>query len=342
MNTHKNQNLNYDVSGLFTFSLRLVVGWTYFSALWRRMVLANKLDPDEAGYIGEKFNHFLPNALGIKPMIEYLVTHPETLWLTMLIFTLVEGVVGLCIMLGLFTRIMSIGVFGLALGILLGAGWIGTTCLDEWQIGVLGIATGFTIYFTGGGIFSVDYWLLKKNFSFTKSNWFGFAGSGKLNLNLSQLKKIQGIGALLIVGLTLFTNQYFHGGLFGKLHNKSVKPKLEITHASVSPNQLEFTVFRTEGVDVYGSFLIGISLTKSNGEVVFELKGDQLAALPPHSINNHYIAKVKPGKHSLVIPLGSKANLQLEDKQFFPSKNEVYTLTLTDISGVEWDKNINW
>jgi thiosulfate dehydrogenase [quinone] large subunit len=43
--------------------LRLVIGWTYFSAFWRRLILENKLDPETAGYIGEKFNHFLPNAL---------------------------------------------------------------------------------------------------------------------------------------------------------------------------------------------------------------------------------------------------------------------------------------
>ena len=42
-------------AGLFTLALRLVVGWTYFSAFWRRVALANKLDPEIAGYIGEKF-----------------------------------------------------------------------------------------------------------------------------------------------------------------------------------------------------------------------------------------------------------------------------------------------
>jgi thiosulfate dehydrogenase [quinone] large subunit len=56
---------------LFTLSIRLVIGWTYFSAFWRRLVLENKLDPEQAGYIGEKFNHFLPNASGIKPLIEF-------------------------------------------------------------------------------------------------------------------------------------------------------------------------------------------------------------------------------------------------------------------------------
>uniref|UniRef100_UPI00260D688C TQO small subunit DoxD n=1 Tax=Fluviicola sp. TaxID=1917219 RepID=UPI00260D688C len=136
-------------AGLFTTALRWVAGWTYFSAFWRRLILENKLNPDEAGYIGEKFNHFLPNALGIKPLIEYLVSHPDALWWAMAVFTIVEGIVGLLFMLGLFTRLMSFGVLSLALGILLGSGWLGTTCLDEWQIGVLGVAAGFTIFLSG-------------------------------------------------------------------------------------------------------------------------------------------------------------------------------------------------
>ena len=132
------QSRAYILAGLFTLSLRLVVGWTYFSAFWRRLVLENKLIPDSAGYIGEKFNHFLPNSIGIRPVIEYLVSTPDMLWWAMVIFTLVEGIVGLLYMLGFFTRLMSIGVFSLATGILLGSGWLGTTCLDEWQIGILG------------------------------------------------------------------------------------------------------------------------------------------------------------------------------------------------------------
>ena len=56
---NQEQQHTYLLSGTFTLALRLVVGWTYFSAFWRRLILDNKLIQDEAGYIGEKFNHFL-------------------------------------------------------------------------------------------------------------------------------------------------------------------------------------------------------------------------------------------------------------------------------------------
>ena len=333
-----NQKLiqSYDMAGLFTLSLRLVVGWTYFSAFWRRLILENKLDPEAAGYIGEKFNHFLPNALGIKPLIEYLVSNPNALWWSMASFTIIEGIVGLFIMLGLFTRLMSVGIFSLAMGILLGSGWLGTTCLDEWQIGILGIASGFTIFLSGSGRFSVDYFLMQKQYSITRSRWFSYCGSGVLPIRLTILHKIVFTGSMLILGITLFTNQYFHGGVWGELHNMSVKPKIEIADAKIADNTLSFQVFRVEGADVYGSFLIGIELTDANDKSILKLNGEDLAQFPPENIKNNYVAKVKPGKHSLIIPLGAKATIQIPLDTLPKTQKVSYTLTLTDISGLSW------
>ncbi|MDX1363447.1 TQO small subunit DoxD [Arenibacter latericius] len=337
MNQNKNDQ-SQSMAGLFTLAIRLVVGWTYFSAFWRRLVIDNKLNPEEAGYIGEKFNHFLPNALGIGPMIEYLVSNPDTLWWAMVTFTIIEGLVGLFIMLGLFTRLMSIGVFKLAMGILLGAGWIGTTCLDEWQIGVLGIATGFTLFLTGSGAYSLDQYFIDKNAKFTRTKWFSWLGSG--TLPIKNIKPVVLTGSLAILALTLFTNQYFHGGIFGTLHNKSVKPKLEISNTILNDDYLQFEVFRVEGADVYGSFLIGIQLLDQDGNILINKKGSDLAVFPTEDIHNYYVAKIKPGKHSLIIPLGAKADLTLELDDIDIFKGEEYTLRLIDISGLEWESKL--
>lgn len=336
MNYQNKNNQSENLAGLFTLSLRLVIGWTYFSAFWRRLVLENKLIPDEAGYIGEKFNHFLPNALGIKPIIEHLVTHPDQLQTAMVVFTIIEAIVGLFIILGLFTRLMSIGVFGLALGILLGSGWLGTTCLDEWQIGVLGIAGGFTLFLTGSDSYSLDKYLMTENYKITKSKLFHFLGSG--TFSFKNIKPFVLVVSLLIFGLTLFTNQYFHGGVLGKLHNKSVKPKIEISNIRANNTELIFEIYRTEGADVYGSFLIGIQILNENNEVVKFWSMEELSSFQKEKIHNRYVTKIKPGKHSLVVPLGAKAELELDIRGLSINKN--YSLKLIDISGLEWEIKI--
>lgn len=338
----KNQNSiqPFNMAGLFTLSLRLVVGWTYFSAFWRRLILENKLDPESAGYIGEKFNHFLPNALGIKPIIHYLVTTPDMLWWAMAVFTIVEAIVGLCLMLGLFTRMMSIGVFGLAMGILLGSGWLGTTCLDEWQIGILGLAAGFTIFLSGSGKYSIDNFLINRQYKITRYKWFDWLGSGVLPVKWNVLHRVVLTGSIIILFISLFTNQYFHGGVWGILHNKSVKPKIEIEHAKISDNSLSFQVFRVEGVDVYGSFLIGIELTNKDGENILKLNGEDLADFHPENIVNSYVVKVTPGKHSMIIPLGAKAMISIQHQSLTELPPGNYQLTLTDISGATWTSNV--
>ena len=327
----------YVLAGIFTLSLRLIVGWTYFSAFWRRLVLENKLIPDATGYIGEKFNHFLPNSIGIKPIIEYLVSTPDLLWWAMVIFTLVEGIVGLLYMLGFFTRLMSIGVFSLAFGILLGSGWLGTTCLDEWQIGILGVSAGFTIFLSGGGKYSLDYLLLPK---LSKNKWLVWLTSGELPLSIKQFSKVAISGAVLLFILTLYTNQVFHNGIWGPLHNKSVKPKLKISNAKIQEDILTFKVYRIEGADVYGSFLIGITLKDENGKTILQKNGEELARFPLTRIKNDYVAKVAPGKHSLIIPLGSKATLTIRSDVFMDLPKSDYELILTDISGITWKEKI--
>ncbi|MGJ8661340.1 MAG: TQO small subunit DoxD [Bacteroidota bacterium] len=336
----KNINVKND-AGLLALALRLVVGWTYFSAFFRRTILENKLDPDTAGYIGEKFNHFLPNALGIKPIIQYLVENPDILWLNMVIFTVIEGIVGLFIMFGFFTRLMSLGVFGLAIGILLGSGWIGTTCLDEWQIGVLGIAVGFVLFLTGSGKYSLDNYFIKQNFAFTRKTWFSWLGSGILPIRERYFPKVVLIGSLFIFGVTLGTNQIFHGGLLGPLHNLSVKPKLEISKAIISNNSLTFDLYRTEGVDVYGSWVISIELKDLKNNKIVHYSQQELSSIDKSNIINYFVTKIKSGKHSLVVPLGAKANLKFTDSKIRKLPKGRYSLIITDISGATWEVEVS-
>src|SRR5690606_9339592 len=130
------------------------------------------------------------------------------------------------------------------------------------------------------------------------------------------------------------------GGVWGKLHNKSVKPKLEITEGKIANNKLSFDVFRTEGVDVYGSWVIGIELNDKLKNSVLKYGQEELATMNKKSISNYYVAKIKPGKHSLIVPLGAKAKLNLENENLSSLPKGTYTLKIIDISGAYWEHQI--
>lgn len=337
--THSNSRPETDrgslLMGDILFPLRLVVGWTYFSAFWRRLVLENKLIPDAPGYIGEKFNHFLPNAIVIKPIIEFFVSQPVLLWWQLAVFTAVEAVVGLALMAGFVTRLAGIATSLLAFGILLGAGWLGTTCLDEWQIGVLGVTAGLVCAMAGGGRYSADYFLLRRFPRFTDTFWgrmlFGVAlRNGRLFSRLALA------GGLTVFALTLATNQVFHGGVWGTLHNKSVRPKVEITDARVDSGALRFSLQRVEGADVYGSFMVGARLLDGKGQEWAVWSPEALSKTPKADIANRYVAKIKPGPHGLILPLGAKAAVTLHHEALGLLANGSYTLELLDVSGAKW------
>jgi thiosulfate dehydrogenase [quinone] large subunit len=52
------------------------------------------------------------------------------------------------------------------------------------------------------------------------------------------------------------------------------------------------------------------------------------------------VAKVKPGQHSLVIPLGAKAKVSLTDQALQNLAAGKYTLKLVDISGASWAQEV--
>ena len=108
----------------------------------------------------------------------------------------------------------------------------------------------------------------------------------------------------------------------------------------VNNGALSFKVYRVEGADVYGSFLIGITLKDTSGKVILQKNGEELARFPLTRIKNDYVAKVAPGKHSLIIPLGSKATLTIRSDVFMDLPKSDYELILTDISGITWKENI--
>jgi thiosulfate dehydrogenase (quinone) len=324
------------LAGLLLTPLRWVMGWFFFSALWRRIVLEFKLDPGGPGYVGEKINHFMPQALFIGPMIKKALDNPTLLHLNLWFFTLLEGLVGIALLLGLATRLAGLALSALAFGILLGSGWLGTTCLDEWQIGCLGVASGLLIILAGGGPLSADALLARRFPNLAAGRAFPLLTSGNLPLDRRGSRGLVLAASLACLALTLWTNQVFHGGVWGPLHNKSVKPHVAVTKAALTQDSgLSFTVFRDEGVDTYGAFIVAVELVEPSGAVVHRWDAEALSGVPPADIRNRWLVHVKAGKYGLVLPLGGQAQIRLSVPGTLRPSSPL-RVVLHDVSGATW------
>ncbi len=328
-------------SGLFATPIRLVMGWLFFSAFLRRFILVPpKLDPNSAAYVGYKFNNFLPNALWIKPMIENLLLDGSLLYTFLIIFTIIEGLVGLALFFGLGTRLAAFGSAALSWGILMGAGWLGSTCLDEWQIGVFGIAGGLTLLLTGGGPWSLDRLWQKKFPGFANHSVIKWISSGNLSVS-GQNTGIYGFTAFLSAAAlfwTLYTNQAFSGGVWGKLHNDSKKPHITITNPVLTRDgSLQFTLFRDKGPDTYGAFIVELNIRDNKKNKILHLDAARLSAILSSQISNRFPLKIHPGRFGLVVPLGSEGTINLDSLELTdPLGENDYSMDIKDVSGMQW------
>ncbi|CPZ95084.1 Putative terminal quinol oxidase%2C subunit I [Mycobacteroides abscessus] len=66
------------------------------------------------------------------------------------------------------------------------------------------------------------------------------------------------------------------------------------------------------------------------------LRAEQLSSLPAHSITNRYIAAVKTGAYGVIVPLGAKAELNIDGLDIRIDPRHHYYLSLADVSGAVW------
>jgi len=338
---------NIDILQLLAFvvlPVRLVYAWMYISAPLRRMVLASgKLDPNSPLWVGHKFNSFLPHAsniLWLHDFVRYLVLHPDVLASFLWVFTIIELLTGLGIALGLLSRLSAIGGTLLPLGMLLGAGWQGATCLDEWQIGSTGVAMGLTLFFAGSGVLSVDCLLMNKYPKLKESGWFKWLGSGPIFDNPA-FNKMAIVGALFALFVTMGTNQYFQGGVWGKLHNFGKVLDVKVSNAHIQNGNLVFEAYRISGSSAAMAWIPKIDLIK-DGKVVYTWDQKAITSLPPSSVKNIYINKAKINQYALGMRLGAKAIITLPLPQNLNLTHGQYTLVLHEIGGQKFSTTFTY
>ncbi|MGE5675974.1 MAG: TQO small subunit DoxD [Mycobacterium leprae] len=324
-------------SVLFT-PVRWVTGFMFLSAFIRRVInVPAKMDPTSAAYNGKKFADFLPHAIGIKPMLSYLLANPPLLHGFLWTFTIIEALVGLFLIAGFMTRLAAIGSAALSFGILLGSGWLGSTCLDEWQIGVILISTGLAIAIAGSGHWSVDDWLLQKWPQLGEKGWFRWLFSGALVENEQGLKRLSIWATVVAFGITLWSYQVIHNGLWGTLRNDSKTPNLVLTQQVVQADGLvKFNVYRDNGPDTYGSFIVEVQVKDADGKLLEDFKSEQLSKVKG-IINHQNYETVKTGPYGITVPLAGNADLTLNPvTPVNLAAGQPVTITVFDVSGAKW------
>lgn len=145
----------------YLWALRLVLGFQFLSAFMRRYInVPAKMDPTSSGFIGHKFSEFFPHAIWpVKPILLAIIQHPPVTFAFLTFFSFIELLVGLFLITGTLTKLAGFGAALLSLMILFGSGWLGTSCVDEWQIGTVEGIAAMVFMFAGSGRWSVDHWL---------------------------------------------------------------------------------------------------------------------------------------------------------------------------------------
>ncbi|AWR99063.1 thiosulfate:quinone oxidoreductase large subunit [Metallosphaera hakonensis] len=135
----------------YLFPIRFAVGWMFLDGGLRKAVLKPaKLDPSSSSFVGGKLVNFLPHAGPFKPFL-LMTLENKALDVTFLtLFSYVEIIAGLFLILGLLTRLSAFAALLMSVGFA-PAYWLGSTCEDEWQIGSLLTAGSVVLMLTATG-----------------------------------------------------------------------------------------------------------------------------------------------------------------------------------------------
>lgn len=323
--------------GAIMLPFRLTTSWLFLSAVWRRFVLApGKHEFLSEQWLGHKINTFFPHSNGpFHWMLDYLLQNPVHLDVFTYLFTISELVLGLLLLFGLLSRFTGVFLAGMAFGLMHTAGWIGPTCLDEWQIASLLITGGLMMAITGSGRFSADHWFSNRYSQLEGKRWWKLAAVPNHDTNAPKFAKSVVFIAVIILLYVMGTNQLHHGGVWGKLHNYSKVPGMIVSDVEAPDNNtLKFNLYRDKGPEAYGSFVIQIRVFDNHHNLLATYDQDDLMNFLENDIDNLYVNKVKPGKHSLVVPLGAKADLTLQMPESVSLMPEsVYHVEVTEIGG---------
>ncbi len=331
------------ILALGILAVRFVQGWIYWGGGSRRFIYGpQKLDP-AAHWMAYKFQTAMPGAiLGTSHLVSFLLHNFVLLYAGVIIFSAVELISGLMLLSGFLTRLAAILTLGLSFTLMLLFGWQGATCIDEWTMAASNFAMGITLFLVGGGAYSIDNWLLKKNSSLAGKGWFRWLG-GSLPLPLAA-------GAFKKLALTLFwigvifivaTYSYYRGSVVTPFHGDPTGVKAH--HIAMkdlqvaSDGSVTVHMYVNAGTASVPAHIIAIRLLAVNGKTVEAWSGKELSKLPATDFANDYAYQRFTADPVLGIKAGLGAvatvHLPASSSGFIARSHGPYQLQVLDING---------
>ena len=332
------------MAAIALLAVRFVQGWIYWGGGTRRFIYApSKIDPS-AHWMAYKFQTAMPGALlGTDHLVAWLLQHFTLLYAGVIVFSAVETIAGLMLIVGLYTRLAALATIGLSFVLMLLFGWQGATCIDEWTMAAANFGIGITLFLAGGGAYSVDSWLARRNPKLALRKWFNWIGGvGPLPLSEAAFKKLALVLFWITVGFVVLTYNYYRGSVVTPFHGGPTSPSKH--HWTLSQGELKadgavrFHAYVDAGTPAEPSNVLRASLISDGGQIVEEWDGMLLARTPKQAFKNDFAyQKIHAGKFGLVGPVGAQAMVELAPTQpglkLAPGR---YTLHLVSVNGHLW------
>jgi thiosulfate dehydrogenase (quinone) len=330
------------VGALSLISVRAIQGFIYWGGGSRRFIYGpSKLNPNAAHWMANKFQTAMPGALlGMNHVISYMLHHFALLYAGVILFSAAELVVGLLLMMGLYTRVAALMSMGFSVVLMLMFGWQGATCIDEWTMASCNLAMGATLLLGGGGAYAFDNVLLRRNPGLADNRLFRWV-SGSLPLPLAdgQWRKLALVVLAFVVVFDVSTYSYYRGSVLTPFHSGPVSPTAHhVTLADATltaKGTVRFHATLDAGTPEAPLHTVRAALLDASKSPIVQWNAEALSKLPKTAFSNDYAYnKFGPGPFGLRAPMGASAYITLPVPTVHAADAlRPTTLVLTDVDG---------
>ena len=306
--------------GLALLAVRFVQGWIYWGGGSRRFIYAPaKLDPHAHSWMANKFQSAMPGAiLGMSHVVDFMLHHFTLLYAGVIVFSALELVFGLFLIVGFLTRLSALVTVGLSVVLMLLFGWQGATCIDEWTMASANFGMGVALCLAGAGAYSLDSWLARRRPKLAGAAWFQWLASGPWPTR--RLKRWSLIGAGATVLFVILTYNYYRGSVLTPFHGGPVSAGAH--HISLSAGRLDadgrvrFTAYLDGGTAAVPANVVRADLFASGRIRVEHWNSAALSALPHRNFHNEYAYnRFGPGYAGITAKMGARAIITLPPAQ---------------------------